>query len=568
MANLLETGRPYLHMSAGTFVNNVAGEYKTTSKQTRLPLDTTLLESLALDAKKIEQNFYEDFEVADAVEWADKYLARDNNNLYQIASSVWNSHRFKNKLYGELSTEQVLQKVESKLGTKVKQQLEKEISQSASLENAVTAVITNILMSLIDNPQAQKDFRKSIVGETGKQMRRIISGSTVIPQLTKSILFEESTNLIQKAENCYQFFKEEVIKKLREKRLFYDTDDLDTELKPYKELLKSDTLLKNQKNNIIGEVEEKGDAVTLALRFKQEKKDFKVNSIPNKKVKRIGVDQKVKTKIDMTIQGKSRTYRFQQKNTDKDIFREFENIGNQALQNHSLFFTAHSTINFDTFRKQVEKVFGKNIVVAGISQNSEKSYLDLLEYLIVNINVLNQTYNQDKGGKLYKKEPPINAEGTYPRLAMKLLSDIVTKYCLLFFSDIEKEMEDLTKTNRYDFIIFNSRFLIPMSVIYDGFIQNLKQTSNQINKEATYLDAGTAFKKNQLFSQSDYNEMVSEKESAVADEGGFLPSKQYSNTNLVQIGKNYGQEVLKKLQLGSFVPNVNLASLIPEIPYF
>lgn len=568
MANLLETGRPYLHMSAGTFVNNVAGEYKTTSNQTRIPLDTTLLETLALDAKNIEQNFYKDFGVSSAVEWADKYLARGNTNLYQIALSVWNSHRFKNKLYGELSAEQVLQKVENKLGKEVKQQLEKEIVQSSSLENALTAVIKKNLMDLIDNPRAQKDFRRSIVGETGKQMRRIITGSTVIPQLVKSILFEEATNLPQKAENCYQFFKAEVTKKLQEKGLFYNTNDLDIELQPYKELLKSETLLKNQRNNIIGEVEETGDAVTLTLRFQQEGKDFKVNSIPNKKVKRIGIDHEVKTKVDMTIQGKSRTYRIQQKNTDKDIFHEFEDIGNQVLQNHSLFFTAHSSINFDTFRKQVEKVFGKNIVMGEISWNSEKSYLDLLEYLIVNINVLNQTYNEDKGGKLYKKEPPIGADGIYPRLAMKLLSDIITKYCLLFFSDIEKEMADLTKTNRYDFIIFNSRILIPMSTIYDGFIQNLKQVSNQVNKEATYLDVGTAFKKNQVFSQSDYDNMVSDKEEAVASEGGFLPSKKYSNTNLVQIGKDYGQEVLKKLQLGSFVPNVNLASLIPKISHF
>ena len=94
MANLLETGRPYLHMSAGTFVNNVAGEYKTTSKQPRIPLDTTLLESLIVDAKNIEQNFYRDFGVANAVEWADKYLARDNTNLYQIAlEQTYISHK-------------------------------------------------------------------------------------------------------------------------------------------------------------------------------------------------------------------------------------------------------------------------------------------------------------------------------------------------------------------------------------------------------------------------------------------------------------------------------------------
>ena len=103
-----------------------------------------------------------------------------------------------------------------------------------------------------------------------------------------------------------------------------------------------------------------------------------------------------------------------------------------------------------------------------------------------------------------------------------------------------------------------------MSEIYEGFLKNLKDTETKINKNSTYLDVGTTL--SSKYTKSDFKRMVAAKENAVG-KYGFWKNGNYQLRNLVTAGKNAGAEVLDKTQIGNFIPNINLASLIPKIDY-
>ena len=554
MANLVETGRPYLHMRAGTFINNLSREYKNNGKHP-LKLDSAPLLALIAQAEAIERDFFKDFHIKDGITheekariWSDKNLAREGKgaDAIQIALSIWNSRDFRNKLYGRKEDSEIKAEFENrlqKIEPNITLLLEKELQITKNVENAIGNILKELLIG--KDLKTQRLIRKSL-GQEVERTRKVKTGTTVIPKLIELISFENKNNQTERIDNCYYFFKERVFKKLKENQTDVPNNiSLDDFLSPFKQEISQ--IIKLSKNDVTGAVAEKGELISLQLRYG-------VNiarSTGTDLIERIEVNNKVKQKTDMIIKEK---YRIQQKNTDKDLFLEFEKLGQQAMQNEKLFFTAGSALSFSTFRKQVERALG-----------GEAGTLDILEYLLVNINALNKGYQEEfgRGPMLYKKDT--QGLGIYPRFAMKMLSDIVSQYCQVFFSDL---IEDLNKgkieIRSYDFVIFNSRILIPMSTIYKGFLINITDAANKINKESTYLDVETVLKTKDAFSRDDYENMVKAKEAAVKR---FIPSADYSSSKLVTAGKNAGANLLSKIKIGSFIPNVNLASLIPKIDY-
>ena len=197
------------------------------------------------DAKHIAQQFYKDFGVNSALEWADKFLARENGSDLQVVLSIWNSSRFRNKLYGELEPDEIFNKVERLLDARAKKEVEEEFFHTGDIEKALTTFLQKNLLLLKDGKNSlgltQKEFREAISGISKNKMRKLTTGSSVIPQLLKDIQFEENTNIRKKAEKCYLFLKLETKKKLPEK-----TDiELDALLKPFRETLldKNNSLL-------------------------------------------------------------------------------------------------------------------------------------------------------------------------------------------------------------------------------------------------------------------------------------------------------------------------------------
>lgn len=554
MANLVETGRPYLHMRAGTFINNLSREYKNTGKHP-LKLDSAPLLALIARAEAIERDFFKEFNIRDGITheekariWSDRNLAREGKeaDAIQIALSIWNSRDFRNKLYGKKEDSEIKAEFENrmqKIEPNITLLLEKELQITKNVENAIGNILKELLIG--KDLKTQRLIRKSL-GQEVERTRTVKTGTTVIPKLIELISFENIDNQVEKTNSCYYFFRERVLKKLKENQTNIPNNiSLDDFLSPFRQEISE--IIKLSKNDITGAVSEKGELISLQLRYG-------VNiarSTGTDLIERIEVNNKVKQKTDMIIMEK---YRIQQKNTDKDLFLEFEKLGQQTMRNEKLFFTAGSALSFSTFRKQIERALG-----------GEAGTLDILEYLLVNINALNKGYQEEfgRGPMLYKKET--KGLGIYPRFAMKMLSDIVSQYCQVFFSDL---IEDLSKgkieIRSYDFIIFNSRILIPMSTIYKGFLTNITDAAHKINKESTYLDVETVLKTKDAFSKNDYENMVKAKEAAVKR---FIPSADYSSSKLVTAGKDAGANLLSKIKIGSFIPNVNLASLIPKIDY-
>ena len=551
MANLLETGRPYLHMRAGTFIKNLAREYQSEGEY-KLKLNTQVLESLLDAARKKETQFYIDFGVSNALEYSEKYLARDYGSNEQIAYQIWNSKAFKEQLYNKRSNQAVsnILKKKKELTPFITKEILKEINDSADLEKTLTSILKNLLIQNDSTGKntvsidIQRTIRESIMGVTKKKMRNLTTGGGVIPKLVQELLYDKK-NLKGKSDKLYKIFKDMYLKKTGEK----DSPETERILKPYRnELFNNAVLLSNQRSNVIGEIAETGEKITLSLLVP----NAEVKRTSNDPVSRVGLSekQKVKSKIDMTVTGPSGTiYYFQQKNTDKELFLEFENLGLMDMSNTSVFFNAHSSVAIKTFRTQVERVLGKD------------SSFDILEYLLVNINALNKGY---KGPTLYKKETP-NGLGVYSNLAMKMLSNIVSQYCQIYFSDLIEEAGNLS-IRTYDFVTFDGRILIPMSEIYDGFLKNLKNTELQINKDLTYLTVGTIIS-DKGYTKADFNNMVKAKEEAVG-KYRFRRDANYEWEPLVEAGKAAGQNLLSKIKIGNFVPSVNLASLIPRISHF
>jgi len=555
MANLVETGRPYLHMRADTFMKNLSVEYHPNGKNP-LKLNTTVLENLLEKAQATEKQFYKDFGVSDALEYSEKYLARDYGSRAQIAFQIWNSNRFRKYLYNKRSNAEIVNLLQSKIGKFLTAEMTQELKNSEDIEKTISDILRRLLVQLdvkgknIVSMNVQKKIREAIMGKTKKKMRSLTTGGGTIPKMVQEIVYDKG-KLKNSSSRLYQIFKEMFLARTGEK----DSPAIDDFLAPYREeLLNNKVLLSNQRSNVIGEFGETGEVITINLSIKNDPKlqDAQVERTSNKPISRIGLpkNQTVKSKIDMTITSPSgRVYYFQQKNTDKNLFLEFENLGLMNMKNESLFFNAHSKVSMETFRKQVEAVMGE----------TESHNLDILEYLLVNINVLNKGY---KGPTLYKRETP-DGTGVYSHWAMKMLSDIVSQYCQVYFSDLIEETNSLV-INSYDFITFGGRILIPMSEIYEGFLKNLKDTETKINKNSTYLDVGTTL--SSKYTKSDFKRMVEAKENAVG-KYGFWKNGNYQLRNLVAAGKNAGEEVLDKTQIGNFIPNINLASLIPKINY-
>jgi hypothetical protein len=555
MANLVETGRPYLHMRAGTFVKNLSVEYHPSGKNS-LRLNTTVLEKLLEKARVTEKQFYIDFGVSGALEYSEKYLARDYGSREQIAFQIWNSSEFRKYLYNKRSNTEIINLLQGKIGKILTAEMMQELKNSEDIEKTISDILRQLLIQLdvggknVVPMNTQKKIREAIMGKTKKKMRSLTTGGGVIPKMVQEIVYDKG-KLKHSPSKLYQIFKEMFLARTGEK----DSPAIDEFLAPYeKELLNNKVLLSNQRSNVTGEFGETGEAITIELSIKNDPKlqGMQVERTSNKPVSRVGLpkNQTVKSKIDMTVTSPSgRVYYFQQKNSDKSLFLEFEKLGLMNMKNESLFFNAHGKVSMETFRKQVEAIMGQ----------TESHNLDILEYLLVNINVLNKGY---KGPTLYKRETPDGA-GVYSHWAMKMLSDIVSQYCQVYFSDLIEETNSL-KINSYDFITFKGRILIPMSEIYEGFLKNLKDTETKINKNSTYLDVGTTL--SSKYTKSDFKKMVKAKENAVG-KYGFWENGNYQLRNLVTAGKDAGAEVLDKTQIGNFTPNINLASLIPKIDY-
>ena len=602
--NLLAADRgytqAYLHNSPRTFnraasIIDVAGLQPTSKQHHSFSKGISFFNFLYEEAKKRESDFFKHFPEASTAElWSDKYLARIGKNAdpHQQVLAAWNSKIVREQLKGIDSKENVIKKLrELFLSTDAKRLtkrlgIEKYIEETLKeMENTVSFNVRDFLYTvLIEQVQGKKssdikEFQHYVRKLTKGSRKRTISSrnSAILKELEEQIIFVQNNNKGKK-ERVYNAFLQQLSDNTEKSPKELEKDESYIQyLRIIRKLLED---AENKKNNLfakntsvmIGQVEEIGDGSILSIPLELEFDSLTggnkgegqegIWNIGAQKIQRLNLPQKVDPKTDMLINltEKERKivqqFRFQQKNTNKDIFFEFEKLGQQNnFLNKSVFFNVGSEISYKNFVQQLIDISKQGFAVV------DNDILGTLAYLLVNLNVFNQ---QTGKNKLYKQDNS-NRSGLLLTQVNDTISKIISFASLLLFSDFEGKLGEYVKST-YDFIIFNSRFLIPMSQVYEALRKSLENYSQQLSSEITHIDITT-----KLGYSPDLNALADKKKDAV---GTFDKTKEYSDANLVSVGKTEGQNVLSNLTISNFKLNINienflnsnnLATMIPSL---
>lgn len=582
----------YLHNSPRTF-NNAASiiDIAGFKKKNNYSEGIALFKKLEEQALKVEDSFFSLFEgINTPEEWSDRYLARvgENADPAQQVLAIWNSRIIREQIKGLYSREEIIEKLQKTILTDRKiSGLLKEMNLTteynkilAEVETRASFSVRKILSDLLvgatknikDTSQIktlQLAIREAFNQDIRKKKLLTSKNSSILKELESNIIYKTS-DFNERKEQVYR----ELLKELSA-MVGLTPIELEREDGAYKKYLdiikqilndaseKKNRLFSSNTSVMIGEVEETADGNIFSLSLELDLPFKKTNnyrdltergilSTGSQKIKRLG-GKRVDSKIDMWINlpEEAKSYRFQQKNTDKDLFLEFENLGKQFdYSNERIFFNIGSEIKYTTFLQNLITISKQGWGIA------DDDILGKLSYLLVNLNVLNQGLGKDK---LYKQETD-SRSGLLLTTVNDTIARLISQAALLLFSDFEEDViEGVYKKNTYDFIIFNSRFLIPMSRIYRAIRQSLEQYKIQLSKNTAFLSIDS---KITGFTSESMNKIVEEKKEAVKEEGGFKKDGNYLNTKLVEAGKKGGKLAIENLILSGFKLDVNITSYL------
>jgi hypothetical protein len=128
-----------------------------------------------------------------------------------------------------------------------------------------------------------------------------------------------------------------------------------------------------------------------------------------------------------------------------------------------------------------------------------------------------------------------------------LIEQLLSLNATMYFSDLAISANEVKSIDTIDFIIYKSRFLIPMSYIYTDIISFLQQTKGYA------IGAANSKKATQLYTSFDFSDvnmrqMNKEKEDIRNQDPG---GTDYSNQNLVNVGRNYGSQAVNNISVRS-----------------
>ena len=563
-----QTNNPYIHMSPRNLYYvaedlNLGG-WNTSADQNPYKDGIIKLQSLSARAKEREKLFFSRFGMGpdDAPRWSDKFLARksENSSFEQQVASAWNSSAMRTAISGLKSPQEIQEELRKKLTVRAKDIGEEITSQFLDkVDKAQTAkelqdLFFNFMLSNNENLSVQRAIRSAITNAPVSKRTRLLTSknSRVIQNLFNDIAKSRSRDE-KYMKNVENTFYQEVsrqsgiaISELKKK-------PYSTTLKPYFDLLDKAKrneedymdLLKNNFSVQIGAIDELGTEILLKTEFEKIfGQDFNIKREGNKLVSRFD-QREVKSKTDMIIDlPQAKDFRFQQKNTDKDIFSDLEEFGtSQVASLNRIFFTAGSTVYYKTIKEQAQMMQGSTI--------SNENW-DTLTYLICNLAVLQKYFQGNEKGTTNvsnkNKSYAVDTEdrkGLYLEETRNIVAKILSQAILLWIADFTKQdPTGLFIAQPYDFIIFQSRFLFPVSWLYDGIIKSLQDYQSNIQNQATglHIDYGVY--------NFPYETMVEEKKAAVPE--GFIPLRQggkYDDSNLVNVGRSAGKQAYDNLYI-------------------
>ena len=597
---------PYIHSRALTF--NIAarkmdiGEYRVTQGKRKIESSLSYLEEHKKEALNREKQFYQEFNVNDAVEWGQKYLASSQNGatLQQIALDVWNSHGMINLLVGLLTPEEMRQKLEndielkSIIGENEVNQIIEHISEYTG--EKIIEEFQKILLQKDKKTQldiraimsgARDDLSKSTFMSKKRQLKSSTKSGTAYKEIRKYLT---SAEVGQRKKNAREYFKANFEQKAKEKGYSPNSKEFLQILQLFDDALNKATEaggnalyndLLSYQNNVVGAVAEVGESIVITYTLLTNQGNFNKKVFDKllkefqqgkEKVNRLGLKNK-QGKADLILdlskiknnKGEpiGSKWRIQEKNTDKDIFFDLETRA--AELETDPFFKAHGQIKYRTFLDDIEKMSTKLEKSSGGVANNitpSKDSFAKITYLLANINVLNTSEPiEEPYSRAYKQKPTNNSEiGTKGQLvtrSMEIVNRLMSQFALFALADFtEGEKKDFFKVAPWDFLIFDSRILVPLSVIYQGLIDNIQQTNAEINQESAHLSVQSTI--NRTFDLARIRKIKMQKV------GSFDPQGDYSDTNLVTYGKRIGDEAVRNLVLTSFNFDVNWKNLVSK----
>lgn len=576
--NLVGVYDPYIHSRSATF--NMAartidvGEFHSVNGQRKIEESLQYLKNKRRDCISKEETFYKAYGVKNAKEWGAKYLAKIGKGatIPQIALAVWNSHGMLQALKGYLIPPDEVRKIISS-STFSKDYKKQFIDMFVVEAKENSEVFARKLAEYIESSDfnTQTVIRRAL-GAAGTL--KFLKGGK-IENLTRRIAYENVREFLgikdinKKVRYATNYFKNrlraEIINNLdrdfeRKPHLKKQYDDIVNFFSDKLELAlheESDWLyrgLLSSHANILGSLEEIGDAAMisyqLSLNLNLDSTNFEkmFQNVGQTGIPRFGRDEK-EGKTDVIMEAQGQGYRFQMKNTDKDIFSNLE--AQTKTLSTDPFFNIHSKIKYVTFLEDIQKI--KDLTI-------DTDLLSSLSYLLANINVLNKSTpldNQNKN-KAYKQwTKGGSAPGQMISYAETIVSRIISLYIIFALADFSKEVAPgIYQDLAYDFIIFDSRVLIPVSVIYDGLIKNIEQTSAKIVEKSAHLTV-----KSSITQTFNMNALHQTKSNAV---GGLDPTLDpwYQDEELVAVGKVAGREAVQNLVLSGMQLDVNVENLV------
>lgn len=575
MANLIDANKPYLHSNKWTFFNYCNAEIPQLRDKYDLSKDKYIqslmakLEHLKAKAENREQQFYQAFNVKDNLEWAEQYLIPKDGKpgtLQQTILRIINSK----EMFDILAVDSTNRWTED-METELKQAIavaEKSIGQAAESERfqqAVGQVVENFTWQSLQ--RVAKSLSKQGQGDAlfkqweSELMKAILNGSKKSFRISLNEKYQK--NRIKEMKSAIRKkFKVDSSEKIAKSIEYLRNSLTGAQLKDgttvspeiaekvvaqWEKHLRAKTersnrLLADEGSNITGEIGESNDIIAY-IRLEIEGENYNFTNVYaegfSDKVSRLsnnGNQNNVSSKTDMiwTAPNGQKFY-FQNKNS----LTTWEDYGIKDSVNNTFGRPVELKLNDEV---KLETLESQLMATKVISKND----VALLSYLLVNLNVLNK-YSLKKEYLLHKGRGQRKTKGedgediVMAARTQQFASQILTSAVQFFCSDIDSLNNDFQFTNMYDFINYKSRYLIPMSMVFNSLIISLTDYFNSVMRIwiTTQLDG---------YSQQAFNALYSRKQDIMKKEPKEVPYD-YHNEALVEEGQKEGASVLNLIRV-------------------
>lgn len=585
MANLLGRTNPYLHSQSWTFLNYYKNYVNTNDEvsnaQSVMDKARTQLENLYSEAKITEGQFYTDFGVKDNFEWAQKYLKSNSKDasIFQIVQYIIDSEEMYTILLGKSNKmDKASRDNFEKLALETTKAISEDLFESKEFNDLIAQTAINLttenLLRIEEKFRGISDgaFREWQKGTLGKMLeRRLIPNSTQsylqdrIDEILKKYKTNDGPAQKTKIRKAVDYLKAQMANRgIQEGIITAVANEWETYLESG---ALSNRLLSGEGNNIAGSISEVAPNVAKVVFTLPEGKgshsQYKaaVEEFGTTKVKRYGSNTTVSAKTDNIWRASpnGRAYRIQYKNSlttmdeEEIIFGEGEErrLGGRPVQ-----LKLNDESKLSTLEDQ--------LLASGIYNEED---LKVLSYLLVNLNVLSnqslidavnkkraEEVKRSISGRLYKAKPKkVNPDepeikpviGIQQKIS-QILSGAVQLFCSDFFGD---DNELPTMRDRYEFIVYKGKYLIPMSDIYQSLLYSMENYFNQVARIwiTSQLKSG--------YTGDMFAGLWAKKLTAIQSEDKKA-KKDYHLPELVKTGKEGGAEVFNLIKINGIRLNI------------